>query len=186
MTTPTRTDLTTLLDRNRSFAAQFEGGELKIRPRLMTFILSCIDARVDPAHLFQLEPGDAIVLRTGGGRITPGVMGDLAVLGVLAANLPGGRGASAQLVIIHHNDCGMARLAVPEIQEQLAQRLGVSNEVVAAMAVTDPVATVNRDIEKLRRAPGAPDTLIVSGLVYDVNTGKVDEIVPAGPLRTAS
>ncbi len=45
-------DLTTLLDRNRSFAEQFAAGDLKILPRMSTIILTCLDARVDPAHLF--------------------------------------------------------------------------------------------------------------------------------------
>ena len=82
-------DLETLLDRNRSFAEQFEGGDLNIRPRMATIIVTCVDSRVDPAHLFGLALGDAVVMRNAGGRITPAVMRDLAVLGVLAANFPG-------------------------------------------------------------------------------------------------
>ncbi len=88
-----------LLDRNRSFAEQFEGRELNIRPRMSTIILTCLDARVDPAHVFGLELGDAAVIRTAGGRITPGVLGDLAVLSVLAADLPGAGAGPPQLVI---------------------------------------------------------------------------------------
>ena len=67
-------ELTTLLDRNRSFAEKFETGDLPIRPRMSTFILTCIDSRVDPAHLFELGLGDAIVIRSGGGWITPAVL----------------------------------------------------------------------------------------------------------------
>ena len=111
------TDLETLLDRNRSFAERFEGRELKIRPRMSTIILTCLDARVDPAHVFGLGLGDAVTIRNAGGRITPAVMGDLAVLSVLAANLPGPGALQLQLVVIHHNDCGMARLANPSIQQ---------------------------------------------------------------------
>ncbi len=84
-------DLTTLLDRNRSFAEQFAAGDLKILPRTSTILLTCVDARVDPAHLFGLGLGDAVVIRNAGGRITPAVMRDLGILGVLAAaaNQPG-------------------------------------------------------------------------------------------------
>ncbi len=56
-------DLETLLDRNRRFAEQFEGRELNIRPRMSTIILTCVDARVDPAHVFGLGLGDAVVIR---------------------------------------------------------------------------------------------------------------------------
>ncbi len=60
-------DLTTLLDRNRGFAEHFEAGDLAIRPRMSTIILICLDARVDPAHLFGLGLGDAFVIRNAGG-----------------------------------------------------------------------------------------------------------------------
>ena len=65
-------DLTMLLDRNRSFAEKFTAGDLKISPRMSTILLTCLDARVDPAHLFGLGLGDALVIRNAGGRITPG------------------------------------------------------------------------------------------------------------------
>ncbi len=104
-------DLTTLLNQHQSFAQLFDGAALPIRPRLGPIVLTCLDARVDPAHLFQLEPGDALVLRNAGGRITPAVMQDLAILGVLGANLPGGGARAPELALIHHTDCGMGRLA---------------------------------------------------------------------------
>ncbi len=59
----TSDSFTALLDRNRSFAEQFAAGDLTIRPRMSTIILTCIDARVDPAHLFGLGLGDAVVIR---------------------------------------------------------------------------------------------------------------------------
>ncbi len=179
-------DLTTLLDRNRSFAEQFEGGDLNIRPRMSTILLTCVDARVDPAHLFGLGLGDAVVIRNAGGRITPAVMGDLAVLGVLAANLPENGAMQPQLVVIHHTDCGMGRLANPPVQQQVAQRLGLSDDEVAAMAVTDPTATVKADIERLRRTPGTPDALVVTGLVYDVSDGTIDQVMSPAPLRATT
>jgi carbonic anhydrase len=179
-------DLDTLLERNRSFAQRFKGGDLNIRPRMSTILLTCLDARLDPAHLFGLGLGDAFVIRNAGGRITPGVTIDLAVLGVLAANLPGSGTRQSQLVVIHHTDCGMARLANPPIQQQVAKRLGLSDDEVAAMAVIDPTKTVQADIERLRQTPGTPDALIVTGLVYDVETGTIDQVVPPAPLRATT
>ena len=179
-------ELTALLDRNRSFAGKFEGGDLPIRPRMSTFILTCIDSRVDPAHLFELGLGDAIVIRNGGGWITPAVLRDLAILGVLADNLPGPGAPKPELVVIHHTDCGMGRLAIPAIQQQLAERLGVSNDEVAAMAITDPTATVKDDIERLRHTPGTSDQLVVSGLLYDVADGTITEVVAPAPLRVTA
>ena len=66
---------------------------------------------------------------------------------------------------------------IPAIQQQLAEGLGVSNDELAAMAITDPTATVKDDIERLRHTPGTPDQLVVAGLVYDVADGTITEVV---------
>ncbi len=179
----TSDSFTALLDRNRSFAEQFEAGDLTIRPRMSTIILTCVDARVDPAHLFGLGLGDAVVIRNAGGRITRAVMRDLGILSVLAANMPGPGAMQPELVIIHHTDCGMSRLAKPAIQEQVATRLGLSMDEVAAMAITDPARTVQDDVERLRNTPGTPDQLIVSGFVYDVSSGTINQVLPPAALR---
>ncbi len=176
-------DLTTLLDRNRSFAEQFAAGDLKILPRMSTILLTCIDSRVDPAHLFGLGLGDAIVIRNAGGRITPAVMRDLGILSVLAAsaNQPGTRPMQPELVVIHHTDCGMSRLADPAIQGQVAKRLGLSVDEVSAMAISDPTTSVQDDVERLRQTPGMPDQLVVSGFVYDVSNGTINQSGDTGP-----
>ena len=93
----TSDSFTTLLDRNRSFAEQFKAGDLPIRPRMSTIILTCVDSRVDPAHIFGLGLGDAVVMRNAGGRITPDMIRDLTILGVLAANMPGPSEASVSV-----------------------------------------------------------------------------------------
>ena len=80
----------------------------------------------------------------------------------------------------------MARLANPAIQQQVAKRLSLSDDEVAAMAVTEPARTVQADIERLRRTPGTPDALIVAGLVYDVGTGTIDQVAPLAPLRATT
>ncbi len=180
-------DLTTLLDRNRSFAEQFSAGDLKILPRLSTIILTCVDARVDPAHLFGLGLGDAVVIRNAGGRITLAVMRDLGILSVLGAtaNPPGTSPMQPQLVVIHHTDCGMSRLANPAIQGQVAKRLGLSVDEVSAMAISDPAKSVQDDVERLRHTPGTPDQLVVSGFVYDVSNGTIKQVVPPAPLRAS-
>ena len=182
----TSDSFTTLLDRNRSFAEQFEARDLPIRPRMSTFLLTCLDSRVDPAHLFGLELGDAIVMRNAGGRITPAVLEDLAILGVLAANMPRPSAMQPELIVMHHTDCGMCRLANATIQRQVAERLGVGVDEAKAMAIIDPAASVQDDIEQLRQTPETPDQLIVSGFVYDVKNGTLNQVAPPAPLRTTT
>ncbi len=176
-------DVSTLLERNRRFAADFSEGDLAIRPRLSTIVLTCLDARVDPAHFLGLELGDGLVLRNAGGRITPAVLRDLAVLGFLASRLTGNAAPQLELAIIHHTDCGMSRLADPAAQQEFADRLGIEPAEVASMAIADPAESVRADIETLRRMPGAPGSLVVSGHVYDVATGSLGEVVEPALLR---
>lgn len=176
-------DVSTLLERNQNLTEKFTGGDLTGRPRLSTILLTCVDARVDPVHIFGLEPGDAVVIRTAGGRITPGALQDLAILGVLAANAPGPSPMRPELVVIHHTQCGMGQLAHPSIQQQVAERLGITLEEASKMAIADPETSLRSDIDRLRAIPSMPDGLIVSGLVYDVTDGTIDEIVAPAPLR---
>ena len=182
----TSDSFTTLLDRNRSFAEQFKAGNLPIRPRMSTIILTCVDSRVDPAHIFGLGLGDAVVMRNAGGRITPEVIRDLTILGVLAANMPGPSAMQPELIVMHHTDCGMCRLANAAIQRQVAERLGVGVDEATAMAIINPTASVLDDIEQLRQTPETPDQLIVSGFVYDVKNGTINQIAPPAPLRTTT
>ena len=92
-------DLQTLLKRNQHFAAEYEGG-LNISPKFSTFILTCVDSRIDPAHFLGLELGDALVFRNAGGRVTDDVELDLGILWMLGARIGGEsfRGVSLALV----------------------------------------------------------------------------------------
>ena len=177
-------DLPQLLEGNRRFAERFVDGDLAIRPRLSTVVLTCLDARVDPAHLFDLNLGDALVIRNAGGRLNPSVLTDLAVLELLAGTLPGDKATTQELVILHHTDCGMSRFADPSALHALANRLGIeSNHVASTMAIADPAQSVRDDIARLSRTPGRPATMLVSGLVYDTEHGTVDEIIGPTLLR---
>ena len=175
-------NLATLLERNRAFAEGFNSGDLVIRARLATLVVTCLDARVDPAHFLGLELGDALVIRNAGGRINSGVLRDMGILGVLGASVPG-PGMQLQLVLIQHTDCGMARFASSEVQALAVERLALSADEAAALAITDPAASVRADIERLRATPGVPDQMVVSGFVYDVTDGSVTEAVAPGTLR---
>ncbi len=176
-------DLPELLERNRVFTSGFADGDLLARPRLSALVLTCLDPRVDPARFFGLETGDAAVMRNAGGRVTPGILRDLAVIGFLGANLPGGDVTQPELLIVHHTDCGTALLAEPDAQKVMAERLGIEPDEVEAMAVVDPAESLRVDIERLRDTPGVPDQLVVSGFVYDVTNGLVSQVMAPNPFR---
>ncbi len=174
-------DVQTLIDRNLEFASSFDQGDLAILPRLSTLVLTCLDARVDPAHFLGLELGDAVVMRNIGGRVTNEIIEHIAILRALVVVLAGGAGF--EVAIVHHTDCGTSRFANPQVRQKLAQAAGTSEAAIERLAITDPQASVAEDLDRLRAAPTLPDELVVAGYVYDVTDGQVREIFAPASLR---
>ncbi len=167
-------DVQVLIDRNLEFASSFDQGDLAILPRLSTLVLTCLDARVDPAHLLGLKLGDAVVMRNIGGRVTDEVIEHIATLQALAA-LVGGGSAALEVAIVHHTDCGASRFANPEVRQKLGQAAGTGEVAIKRLAIADPQISVAEDLDRLRAAPTLPDELVVAGYVYDVTDGHVRE-----------
>ncbi len=176
----TMADVHTLVDRNLTFANSFNQGDLALPPRLSILILTCLDARVDPAHLFDLELGDAVVMRNIGGRVTDEVIEQIAILRGLAL-VAGGTGF--ELAVVHHTDCGASRFANPQVRQKMSQIAGTGEAAIERLAITDPRVSVAGDIDRLRAAPILPDELVVAGYVYDVTDGHVREVIAPASLR---
>ncbi len=174
-------DVQTLIDRNLEFASSFDQGDLAILPRLSTLVLTCLDARVDPAHFLGLELGDAVVMRNIGGRVTDEVIEQIAILRALAAVLAGG--AAIEVAIVHHTDCGASRFVIPQVRQKLGQAAGTGEAAIERLAITDPQTSVAEDLERLRAAATLPDDLVVAGYVYDVTDGHVREAFAPASLR---
>ncbi len=175
-------DVETLIERNRDFASSFNLGDLAIRPRFSTLVVTCLDARVDPAHLFGLELGDAVVMRNIGGRVTDEIIEHISILRALAGLVGGG---SFEVAIVHHTDCGASRFADPAVRKRLGQVAGTGEAAIERLAIADPTTTVAEDLDRLRAAPTLPDELVVAGYVYDVTDGQVREISAPAALREA-
>lgn len=164
------------LERNRAFAARGGHRDAVVLPRLRLFVVSCLDPRTDPAHLLGLALGDALVVRNAGGRVTPEVIENIAFISQLA-ELAMPTGPLFEVAVIHHTQCGTGALADPEFRDRYAERIGARSPDLAERAVTDPVATVARDIERLRAATEISARVTMSGHVYDVTTGLVETVV---------
>ena len=173
--------LDTLMTRHTEFAAHRFPGVLPLAPSLKTVIIGCVDMRVDPALLLGLELGEAVVVRNIGGRVTPELLRSMALLGMISRADGIEPGGDWNLVVLHHTDCGITRLT--KFPEPLAAYFGVPEEGLEAKAVTNPWASVAVDVDALKRVPGLPASWIVSGLVYDVTTGRVDQVVAPSRLR---
>ena len=160
--------------RNQEFAAhQFTTG-LTPLGTLKTMIISCVDARVDPAHILGLEPGDAMVIRSIGGRVTPATLQTISMLLSIGAN-----SGTMTLIVLHHTQCGITRMVGrPDL---LADYFQIDPAELEAKAITDPRAAVAVDVAVLKANPLTSEWPL-SGLVYDVNTGLVETVVAPDPL----
>lgn len=170
-----------LLRNNVSFArtsAKDRAPEIPFIPNKQVYILTCIDPRVDPAQVFGLQFGDAIVARTVGGRVTPAVIQDLAWISYLhETKTPDADWF--ELAVMHHTDCGSGLFADDDLRHGFAAR-GFNDAELAALAVLDPAATVPGDVDKIINAPQVSSAIKVSGYSYDIKTGLVTTIVPPG------
>jgi carbonic anhydrase len=174
-----------LIERNRRFAATHAPGQ-SLLPRLRTCIVTCPDARVDPAQVLGLELGEAAVVRAAGGRISPIVLQNLLFLQAAgAAAAPGGASDDErfELILMPHTDCGITHLQGPDSRDGLAAFLGCHVDELDGKLVGDPYGAVRVDIQALADNPFIPDSLCVTGLVYDVHTGRVELVERRAPLR---
>ncbi len=170
---PSREDL---LERNDAFAAGFTGGELPIQPRYRQLVVSCVDARTDPAHFLGLEPGDAVAMRTLGGRVTDRAEEDIAVLANLMTVFGGPDGPGLDVLIVHHTDCGLERLADEGRRTKLSQMSGIDEGVFDALAIHDHDAALEADVLRLRNSKILPESVTVSGYLYQHESGKLTEV----------
>jgi carbonic anhydrase len=171
-------NIETALARNRAFAAAGDHEDAVVFPHLGLFVITCLDPRVDPAHFLGLELSDAMVVRNGGGRVTPEVISEVAFIAQIAEGvLPDG--PLFEVAVIHHTQCGTGALADDTFRRRYAERIGADEADLRDHAVLDPSATVTHDVERLRSAAAIPGRVTVSGHVYDVVTGLVQTIVPA-------
>jgi carbonic anhydrase len=176
----------TLLERNHDFAEHRFVAGLPMRPSLKTIIIGCADPRVDPVHILGLEPGEALVVRNVGGRVTPGTLQLLSMLLQVptgAPSAPTGENAPSpfHLIVLQHTDCGITRLA--NDTALMADYFDTPPAALPAKVIENPRAAVIADVATLRAIPEVPSVLLVSGLVYDTKTGLIDVVVPLAPIR---
>jgi carbonic anhydrase len=173
------TTLDNLIKQNKDFAAH---GFVELPLIVKTIIVSCADPRVDPAQVLGLDPGEAVMVRNIGGRVTPGTLENLSMLIKVAQIVGVNPKSEFNLIVLQHTKCGINLLneASPDM---LTNYFVIGKEELKAKAVTDPRAAVAIDVAALRANPALPGWWLVSGLVYDVETGLVNVVVPPAPLR---
>lgn len=167
--------LETLTQRNQQFVSESFTAGLPLIPTMRTIVISCVDARVDPAHLLALKPGEAVVIRNIGGRITATTLQQMGMLQMITQieglTVP----EPLSVIILHHTDCGITRLE--QRPDALASYFGIDKADLPAKAVSDPRAAVRIDTATVRALPNIPKSWTIAGMVYHVETGHVETVV---------
>jgi carbonic anhydrase len=157
-----------LVANNEAFAAQVEERHLPVEPSSHLAIVTCMDSRLDVFAALGLGDGEAHVLRNAGGVITDDVIRSLA----LSQRKLGTR----EVMLIHHDDCGLQKVSDDGFRDELREATGVS-PAFAIESFVDVEADVRQSILRVRRSDFLPYRESVRGFVYDVDTHALREVV---------
>ena len=180
-----------VLNANKSYAEAFgQKSKLAMPPARHFAILTCMDARLDPAKFAGLAEGDAHVIRNAGGRASEDAIRSL----VISYKLLG----TKEWFVIHHTDCGMLTFTNDIIRDLLSKSLetariengqwrdvgssgggSVAAEYIEWLTFTDLKQSVIQDVARIRTHPLVPATIPIYGYVYDVSSGKLIEVPEA-------
>lgn len=155
------------LQANRK-AADSLGTDAAAEPARRLAVVTCMDARVDPAAALGLESGDAHVIRNAGGRVTSDVIRSLAA----SWHFLGTR----EVMVIHHTLCGMLTDDHEAPRRQLAEATGADISDLDLLTFSDEDGCVRQDVAAIRSSELAPDDLTVRGFIYGVETGLLREV----------
>jgi len=179
--------LSEVLEANANYSAQFgEKGKLAMPPARRFAILTCMDARLDPAKFAGLAEGDAHVIRNAGGRASEDAIRSL----VISYKLLGTR----EFFVIHHTNCGMEFFTNGVMRNLLASSLETAEltsggfrdvghgpgsragEYIEWLTISDQKQAVLDDVERIRTHALVPKSIPVYGYIYDVGSGKLIEV----------
>src|SRR6202050_1332045 len=169
---------------NRTYASNFaDRGELALPPTRHFAILTCMDARLDPAKYAGLAEGDAHVIRNAGGRASDDAIRSL----VISYKLLGTR----EWFVIHHSNCGMEFFTDEVIRGLLANSLETAElgpdgfrdigagpgspeaKYINWLTISDNAESVAEDVLRIRSHPLVPASITIYGYIYDVTTGRL-------------
>ncbi len=149
---------------NESYASGFAKGSLPAPPGRRFAVVTCMDARLDPARFLGLEEGDAHVIRNAGGLVNDETIRSL----VISHHLLG----TEEAVVIGHSGCGMLTFTNADLHE----RLGPDSERIDFQPFSDVAESVRQSVARIRSHPLLPDSFCATGFVYDVGTGRIEPV----------
>jgi carbonic anhydrase len=155
-----------LLANNARYAESFSG-PLPLPPSKHVAVVACMDARLDVYRALGLHEGEAHVIRNAGGVVTDDEIRSLAI----SQRLLG----TDEIILIHHTDCGMLTFTDDEFKKSIQDETGIK-PAWAAEAFPDLDEDVRQSIARIKASPFIPKKDSVRGFVFDVGTGKLNEV----------
>ena len=156
-----------LLRANSLYASYFTKGDLPARPARRFAVVTCMDARLDPAKALFLEEGDAHVIRNAGGLVTDDVLRSLVIshweLG------------TEEVFVIGHTRCGLLKLDNRKLRAKLAAA-GVDASRLDFLPFRDLDASVRESVHRVSESPLLPGSFAATGFVYDVASGRLRNV----------
>jgi carbonic anhydrase len=156
-----------LVQANVDYASTFDRGDLPMPPARRLAIVTCMDARIIPSRALGLEEGDAHVIRNAGGRAREALRSLVISQRLLGTN---------QIAVIHHTDCGMLTFTNPVLHAKVKQDLGADSTAIDFLPFSDVEESVREDVEFLLSSPLIAREVPVRGFIYDVRTGRLNEV----------
>jgi carbonic anhydrase len=156
-----------LLQNAEQYAASFDKGELPLPPAKHVAVLACMDARLNPYGLLGLAEGDAHVIRNAGGVVTDDEIRSLSI----SQRLLG----TEEIILIHHTDCGMLTFEDADFRLHIQEETGVK-PTWSAETFSNLEDDVRQSIARIKSSPFIPKKDNVRGFIYDVHTGRLDEV----------
>jgi carbonic anhydrase len=156
-----------LLANNARYTETF-GGQLPLPPAKGVAVVACMDARLDVYRILGLNEGEAHVIRNAGGVITDDEIRSLAI----SQRLLGTR----EIILIHHTDCGMLTFSDDQFKKSIQDDTGIK-PAWSAEAFPDLDEDVRQSIARIKASPFVPNKDSIRGFVFDVATGKLNEVV---------
>jgi carbonic anhydrase len=161
-----------VLKANNEYAKKFSSGELPMPPARKLAIVACMDARLVLSQILGLKAGDAHMIRNAGGIVTEDALRSL----ILSHHLLG----TQEFVVINHTDCGMLTFKDEDLLNRLQEETGTAAVVPERFhAFSNLEKNVRDQIQKIKSHPWIPEQVTVRGFVYDVKTGKLNEVPAA-------
>lgn len=156
------------LQNNAAYAEQFTG-PLPLPPSEHVAVLACMDARIDVYRVLGIKEGESHVIRNAGGVVTDDEIRSLAI----SQRLLG----TTEIILIHHTDCGMLTFTDDDFKRSIQDEIGIKPNW-AAESFPDIDEDVRQSLKRIENSPFVTATTSLRGFVFDVATGKLNEVLP--------